>query len=329
MIAVPEPVDESWPMVEEAVLQLFDDIASEQQHVALGPRLNKLGWPHIESEFPLAANMLLFSAAGLSLASTDCLDRAVLAELSALVDDTVEAIVLPEPTDAYTPTSSDERVAGIVVGPLRGRIAVPIAGAMGSVSISVVDADRLTGEPVDTFDPTVRWTRVTGALSGNPVEASTEWNRGVEAAHRALGTELVALSDAALQITIEQVSARAQFGSPIGSLQSPRHALADAASAVAGARALLEESWRYGGRLSALAGKSAAGRAHRAVAEVALQVCGAVGLTAEHKLHRYVARGFQLDALFGSADRLEILLSDYLFDVHAADKALPAVFAWT
>lgn len=329
MTLAPESVDESWPMVEETVARLFDELATEKRHVAVGPRLTELGWSDIETEFPIAANALLFSAQGNSLATTDCLDRIMRAEFGALAGDDVDAILLPEPGEVYTPGSNEERITGIVLGPLRGRLAVPVRGALGAVSITVVEADRLTGERIDTFDPTVLWTRVEGPTSGELVEASTEWNRAVAAAQRALGTELIALAERALQIAIEQVSTRKQFGLAIGSLQSPRHALADAATAVAGARALLEESWRYGGLLSALAGKVAAGRAHRAVADATLQVCGAVGLTAEHALHRYVSRGFQLDALFGSADKLEVLLAQYLFDLHDPNRALPTIIAWT
>jgi alkylation response protein AidB-like acyl-CoA dehydrogenase len=160
------------------------------------------------------------------------------------------------------------------------------------------------------------------------VEATTEWNQAMAAAHRALATELVALAEQALRIAVEHVSARVQFGSAIGSFQSPRHALADASAVLAGARALLGESWQYGGRLSALAAKAAAGRAHRNVSDVALQVCGAIGLTAEHDLHRYVTRGFQVDALCGSHDQLDALLGEQLFESYAPGRALPAVVSW-
>jgi alkylation response protein AidB-like acyl-CoA dehydrogenase len=196
---------------------------------------------------------------------------------------------------------------------------------LGTVSVAVVDADRLQGERLDTFDPTVIWTRVEGVADGAVIDASTEWRRAIAAAHRCLATELVELANQALHIAVKHVSVRVQFGSPIGSLQSPRHALAAAAAKLAGARALLDDSWRYGGVLSAQIAKVAAGRAHRGVADAVLQVCGAVGLTAEHDLHRYVKRGFQIDALCGSHRQLESLLADRLFDTNAAGRALPTI----
>lgn len=322
--------DESWPMVEEAVSRLFDELAAKNagEHVAIGPKLAELGWSDIEVEYPIEACELLFRAQGRSLAHTDCLDRVMLAELAALLDEPVHGIVLPDLVAGYTPGSDGDRVAGIVLGPLQGRLVVPVSGAMGTVSVGVVDAGRLTGQRLDTFDPSAYWTQVTGPLDAALVDASTEWNRAIAAAHRALATELVALADQALRIAVDHVKVRVQFGSPIGSFQSPRHALADASAVLEGARALLGESWRYGGRLSAQTAKAAAGRAHRVVSDAALQVCGAIGLTAEHELHRYVTRGFQVDSLCGSYLQLEALLGERLFDIYAPGRALPAIVTW-
>jgi Acyl-CoA dehydrogenase, C-terminal domain len=322
--------DASWPMVEEAVFRLFDELAAKNagEHVAVGPQLAELGWSDIEAECPIEACELLFRAQGRSLAHTDCLDRVMLAELAALLDEPADGIVLPDLVAGYAPGSDDDRVAGIVLGPLKGRLVVPVSGPMGTVSVSVVEAACLHGQRLDTFDRSVDWTQVSGPLDAPLVEASTEWNRAIAAAHRALATELVALADQALRIAVEHAKVRVQFGAPIGSFQSPRHALADASAVLEGARALLGESWRYGGRLSAQTAKAAAGRAHRAVSDAALQVCGAIGLTAEHELHRYVARGFQVDSLCGSYLQLEALLGERLFDIYAPGRALPAIIAW-
>lgn len=322
--------DESWPMIEDAVFRLFDELAgkSNDQHVPIGPRLAELGWSDIEAEYPIEACALLFRAQGRSLAHTDCLNRVMMAELAALLDEPADGIVLPALAAGYAPGSDDDRVTGIVLGPPEGRLVVPVSRPMGAVSIGVVDASILEGTRLDTFDPTVHWTQVSGPLDAPLVDASTEWNRAIGAAHRALATELVALADQALRTAVDHVTVRVQFGAPIGSFQSPRHALADAAASLEGARALLEESWRFGGRLSAQTAKAAAGRAHRAVSDAALQVCGAIGLTVEHDLHRYVVRGFQIDSLCGSYLQLEALLAERLFDIYAPGRALPAIVAW-
>ena len=326
--------DESWPMIEEAVFRLFEELAAKDlgEHVAIGPPLEELGWSDIEAEYPVEACELLFRAQGRSLAHTDCLDKVMVAELAALLPEPVDGIVLPNPVDGYVPGSNDHRVAGVVLGPLDAdaprRLVVPVAGPMGTVSLGVVDADVLTGARMNTFDSSSYWTRVEGPLDGPLVDASTEWSRAVAAGHRALATELIALADEALRIAVDQVSSRHQFGSPIGAFQSPRHLLAEAKANLEGARALLGETWRYGGRLSAQTAKAAAGRAHRSVSDATMQVCGAIGLTLEHDLHRYVVRGFQIDSLCGSYQQLEVLLAEHLFDDHFPGRALPAIVAW-
>jgi hypothetical protein len=320
-------------MVEEAVFRLFDELAAKNpgEHVAIGPPLEELGWSDIEFEYPIAACELLFRAEGRSLAHTDSLAKVMLAELLPALDGPVDGIVLPSIADGFTPGVDAERVTGLVLGPLpdAGRLVVPVTGPLGVVSLGLVDVERLDGVRLDTFDSSSHWTQVSGPLGGDLVEASAAWNRAIAAAHRALATELVALADQALRIAVEHVTVRIQFGVPIGSFQSPRHLLADASAGLEGARALLDETWRYGGEFSALVAKAAAGRAHRAVADATLQVCGAIGLTIEHDLHRYVTRGFQVDSLCGSHQQLEALLADRLIDSDYPGGALPALVAGT
>jgi len=325
-------VDESWPMVEEAVFRMFDELAAKgtDEHFSIGPPLADLGWSDIESEYPIESCELLFRAQGRSLLNSDSLDTVLLAELAPVLDGAVDGIVLPGIADGYRPGSDAEHVNGILLGPRPiGRIAVPVSNPKGQVSIGVVDTDGLEAKRLDTFDTSAYWTQVTGPMTGNLVDASAEWSNAIAAAHRALATELVALADQALRIAVEHVSVRIQFGAPIGSFQSPRHLLADASAALEGARALLSATWRYGGELSALTAKAAAGRAHRAVSDATLQVCGAIGLTIEHDLHRYVTRGFQIDALCGSYQQLEALLADRLFAGDSTGEALPAVVTLT
>ncbi|MDT5337461.1 MAG: hypothetical protein QOD90_2966, partial [Mycobacterium sp.] len=290
----------------------------------------ELGWSDIETEYPIEACELLFRAQGRSLLNSDCLDRVMLAELAPLLDGPVDGIVLPRIADGDKPGFDEERVDGTLLGPLprAGRLVVPVAGPQGTVSIGVIDGDHLEGVRLDTFDTSAHWSRVSGPRTGELVEASLEWSRAVASAQRALATELVALADEALRIAVEHVSVRIQFGSPIGAFQSPRHLLAEAKANLEGARALLAETWRYGGELSAMTAKAAAGRAHRAVSDAAMQVCGAIGLTIEHDLHRYVVRGFQIDSLCGSYQQLEAQLADRLFEDHAPGQALPAIVSW-
>jgi hypothetical protein len=317
--------DDSWSIVEEAVVRLFDEIAGE--HTAIGPRLTELGWSAIETEYPIEACQLLFHAQGCSLAQTDCLDRVMLAEFAGELPDSVDLIVMPAVGGRCVPDSDGHQVSGIVLGPLHGRVMVPVPGPMGSIAAGVVDAESLHGQRLDTFDHAMHWTRVSGTSNAELIDVSDAWQRAVAAAQRALGTELIAVTEQILRIAVEHAKTRVQFGTPIGSFQSLRHALADACAVLEGARALVGESWRYGGQVSAQAAKATAGRAHRTVSGTALQVLGAIGLTAEHELHRYVSRGFQLDSLFGSHQELETLLAEQLFNIDTFGEVLPAIVA--
>lgn len=317
------PADE-WSMIEEAVSRLFGEVAAPGVHVRIGDRLAELGWSEIEAEYPVEAAALLFRAQGRSLAQTECLDAAIRAELPAVLTERVDAIVLPSLTHGAVQTA-DSDATGVVLGPAEGphgRLAFVVRSATG-YSLCAVETSEVRASPMNTFDPTVQWTNVTAPMPGIGVDVTAHWDRALAAAHRALATELIAVADEALATAVEHVGVRVQYGKAIGAMQSPRHALAEASARLEGARALLDASWRYGGVTFALATKAAAGRAHRGVADVALQVCGAIGLTHEHRLHRYVSRGLQLDALCGSAQQLETQLANALFAPDSVDDGLP------
>ncbi|MGV0045072.1 acyl-CoA dehydrogenase family protein [Mycobacterium colombiense] len=315
--------DESWPIIEEAVLRLFGETSG--RYTVIGPRLAELGWAEIHAEYPVEACELLFRAQGRTLAQTECLDQIMLAELAAALERPADAVLMPLLAHGCKPGSSVDRASGLVLGELRGQLAVPVVTSMGGVAVGVVDTQDLHGQRCDTFDASALWTAVTGPLPGSFNESNDAWRRAVAAAHRALATELVSLAGEMLRIAVDYAKARNQFGVPIGAFQSPRHLLAEACAAVEGVRALLDEAWRFGEPLCAHAAKAAAGRVHRSVAATAMQVCGAIGLTAEHDLHRYVSRGFQIDALLGSYQQLEASLAEQIFDSYAPGRPLPAV----
>jgi len=329
--------DIAWDFVEERVLRVFEELAHLQDPVGNGAAvtsvepcavdalLSDLGWADIEAEYPTEACELLFRAQGHTLAQTDCLSRAMLAELSCLADE-VDGIVLPDVRWGETPRAAQE-VSGIVIGPLRDRVAVPVSGPMGTVSVGVVEASRLEGQRLDTFDSSVQWTSVSGPLDFPLVEASTEWYRAVAAAQRGLATELIALADSVVPVVIGACRDRASNDGSQRDIQVNRDQLAEASAILEGARALLAESWHYGGRLSALAAKCAAGRAHRVVGELALHALGLESWTRDTVIARYVARGMQLDALCGSHEHLEAVLGERLFEIYSAGQPLPSILS--
>lgn len=327
----------AWNSVEERVHRAFDELARVQapvgpnttepsvEHADVDVVLADVGWADIEAEFPAEACELLFRAQGRTLAQTNCLSRTMLAELSCIVGD-VGGIVLPDVRSGETPKAA-HGVSGIVTGPLTGRVAVPVSGPMGTVSVGVVEASRLENKRLDTFDPSAQWTQVSGSLDVPLVEASTEWYRAIAAAQRGLATELVALGDSVLQVVINAYEARATNVDHSCDSAGVCHQVAEVSAILEGARALLAESWHYGGRLSALAAKCAAGRAHRAVSELALTFMGVDSWTRDPLVARSVARGMQLDALCGSHEHLEAVLGERLFEIYGVGQPLPSIFS--
>jgi alkylation response protein AidB-like acyl-CoA dehydrogenase len=127
--------------------------------------------------------------------------------------------------------------------------------------------------------------------------------------HGALGTTalLNGIAGALLDMTVDYVKVRQQFGVPVGSFQAVKHKLASVHTALASSRAAT--------RLAALAvaggeagATTAVGVAKAHAADVAalanteaLQCHGGIGFTWEHDLHFWLKRGRALEHAYGSA----------------------------
>jgi alkylation response protein AidB-like acyl-CoA dehydrogenase len=138
-------------------------------------------------------------------------------------------------------------------------------------------------------------------LTGSP-EAS--WQRGV------LGTAalLCGLSRRMLDMTVEYVKRREQYGVPVGSFQAIKHALANALVAIEFARpAVLAAAWAQSvhapdADTQTSAAKILASDGARLVARTAIQCHGAMGYTTEYDLHLFAKRVWALAPSWGGAD---------------------------
>ncbi|WP_030326364.1 acyl-CoA dehydrogenase family protein [Streptomyces sp. NRRL B-3229] len=121
-----------------------------------------------------------------------------------------------------------------------------------------------------------------------------------------------------LELTVEHVRSRVQFGKPIGTFQAVKHACADMALLVHGARAatyyaaMAADAGAHDATLAACAAASHICAAAGEVAGLALQLHGGIGFTWEHDLHLYLRRARADSVLQGDAavhrDRLCALL---------------------
>jgi alkylation response protein AidB-like acyl-CoA dehydrogenase len=164
----------------------------------------------------------------------------------------------------------------------------------------LVDATEADVQKIVTIDPTRRFATVTG--DGEPL--------GPGAADRvrvAIAAELVGVCQRALEMTLEYVKDRKQFGVPVGSFQAVSHRCAQMLLLTESARsAAYFAAWAADAepeRLTEAAAlaAAAAGTAAKEVTASAIQAHGGIGFTWEADLHWLYKRA-QLDAaLLGSA----------------------------
>ncbi|GAA1637886.1 acyl-CoA dehydrogenase family protein [Actinoplanes couchii] len=106
----------------------------------------------------------------------------------------------------------------------------------------------------------------------------------------ALAAEQVGTAERALQLTVEYVKVRHQFGRPIGSFQVLQHRLADLYVRVQAARSALDDP---------AVARVWCSETLRAVAAEMTQMHGGIAITWEHDAHRYLRRAWASADLFG------------------------------
>lgn len=141
------------------------------------------------------------------------------------------------------------------------------------------------------------------------------------ATHRdfALAADAVGGATAALEMTVEYLKTRRQFGRPLALFQALKHRCADLKARIAAAEALLDDSLaRVGGDVDSAAAealgkaaKSFAVAAYAAVTEEMLQLHGGIGMTAEHACHLFLKRAL-LDDQLGRCCSYELDVADAL-----------------
>ena len=120
--------------------------------------------------------------------------------------------------------------------------------------------------------------------------------------------EAVGAMERLLEMTVEQLRTRRQFGQPIGKFQSLQHRLAEMAIAIDQARATMlmaaariDDAERASRRRAVSAAKYLCGRSGRFVGEQAVQLHGGMGMTDALDVGWYFKRLICLDLLYGDA----------------------------
>jgi pimeloyl-CoA dehydrogenase small subunit len=133
--------------------------------------------------------------------------------------------------------------------------------------------------------------------------------RVVDEAIAALSAESVGAMSAALEMTVEYLKTRKQFGVAIGSFQALQHRASDMVVALEQARSMMMLATMMAGEANAnerrkaiSAAKVQIGRSARFVGQQSVQLHGGIGMTMEYKLGHLFKRLTMIDILFGDAD---------------------------
>lgn len=172
-------------------------------------------------------------------------------------------------------------------------VLVDLAGRTGTV----VEGGAV--EPVEAIDPTRRYGRV--AAGGEPLEGDV--GAAIDRGLAAVSAELVGLSQRALDMSLEYVKERRQFGVPVGTFQAVQHRAAQMLLDTEGGRsAAYYAAWTADADpaklpMAGAMAKAWCSDAARATTASAIQLHGGIGFTWEADVHWLFKRA-QLDSAF-------------------------------
>jgi alkylation response protein AidB-like acyl-CoA dehydrogenase len=144
----------------------------------------------------------------------------------------------------------------------------------------------------------------------------------------ALALEACGAAGRALELTIEHVTTREQFGRPIGVYQAISHRLADAYTQLELGRSLaLWSAWCVASGdlqapVAAASAKAYASEAAVAICETAIQAHGGIGFTWEHVLQHLYKRALWIESFAPSATRLRADVAATLLDRGSEQAAI-------
>ncbi len=288
----------TWPRVRAAAL-------AGEYDAALWAEIVELGWPGIAvSErwggqgLGIVELAVLLEELGFACAAVPFLSTAVVAAV-------LDRCGSEEQCERWLP--------GLLAGEVRaglGPVSLMVDGDGASVAVNRFPGGEtrlavdLNTEPLVTIDPTRRFGTVGGSTSD---ELSDHAGSLVTVA---VAAELVGVCQRALEMSLEYVKDRKQFGVPVGSFQAVSHRCAEMLLHTESARSTAYyAAWAADagadasvslGEAAALAGAAAA-TGGREVAASAIQAHGGIGFTWEADVHWLYKRAEVDRALLGGA----------------------------
>lgn len=202
----------------------------------------------------------------------------------------------------------------VIDGASADHIVLPARLSDGGCTAFVVSGSAVTATPVATTDATRHLahidvdTVVDGATRLGLADGSAAFVRPVDEAVVLLAAEVVGTCGTILDVVLDHVREREQFGVKIGSFQALKHRLADCYLDLEAARA----SVRYASvalaegatdaSVAASSAKALASDCAQRLGHEGIQMLGGLGFTWEHDMHLFVKRAMASSLLLGTAE---------------------------
>jgi alkylation response protein AidB-like acyl-CoA dehydrogenase len=176
---------------------------------------------------------------------------------------------------------------------------------VGDVLYAVESPEVTALEPLDPTRPQGRV-----ELSSTPARAVGSATHARDLLHVALAAESVGAMQRCLELTVEHLKVREQFGRPLGSFQALRHRIADltvlaeaaASTAWYAARAAADNASHL--PVAAPLAKATTADAFTRITGEMIQLHGGIGFTWEHDAHLYFKRAWTTALLHGDSRAL-------------------------
>lgn len=205
---------------------------------------------------------------------------------------------------------------------LRGTASCVLDGTTADVLLVGMDDELFLVRAADatvTANPTIDPTRSVAMVSFDDVPARAVGRRGLatfaeDVVRALLAVECVGAAERALELTVDYLKTRQQFGVPIGSFQALKHRCADLAVANTAARAMAEEAVAAVGiadfAVVAPAAKLLCAQSFLRTAGEMIQLHGGIGFTWEHDAHLFFRRAKLNEQVFGTPSQLRRLVGE-------------------
>ncbi|MCI0346269.1 MAG: acyl-CoA dehydrogenase, partial [Chloroflexi bacterium] len=186
-------------------------------------------------------------------------------------------------------------------------------------TLHAIPRDAMTARPVRSEDGARRLAAVEVRTSPKTRMAQNRdaIARATDRGAAATAALLNGIAIRMLEMTVEYVRTREQFGRPVGSFQAVKHKLAGAFVRIESSRAAAwYAAYAIASRLpdaslAASVAKAVAAESESLMNTEALQCHGGIGFTWEHDLHMWMKRGKSLESSFGTAAEHRLRVAEH------------------